>query len=68
MTFEFNTYLAENYHSATQKARVLTEDWLERNMYCPICGAPILTHFEANRPVAIFIVRTVNQNMTIQKD
>lgn len=54
MTFEFNTYLAENYHSATQKARVLTEDWLERNMYCPICGAPILTHFEANRPVADF--------------
>ena len=29
MTFEFNTYLAESYHSATQKARVLTEDWLE---------------------------------------
>ena len=54
MTFEFNTYLAENYHNATQKARVLTEDWLERNMYCPICGAPILTHFEANRPVADF--------------
>ena len=54
MTFEFNTYLAESYHSATQKARVLTEDWLERNMYCPICGAPILTHFEANKPVADF--------------
>ena len=54
MTFEFNTYLAENYNNATQKARVLTEDWLERNMYCPICGAPILTHFEANRPVADF--------------
>ena len=54
MTFEFNTYLTENYHSATQKARVLTEDWLARNMYCPICGAPILTHFEANRPVADF--------------
>ncbi|MGN0235159.1 MAG: DpnI domain-containing protein [Paludibacteraceae bacterium] len=54
MTFEFNTSLAENYQSATQKARVLTEDWLGRNMYCPICGAPMLTHFEANKPVADF--------------
>lgn len=54
MIFDFNTSLIENYHSATQKARVLTEDWLGRNMYCPICGSPILTHFEANRPVADF--------------
>ncbi len=54
MTFDFNTSLIENYHSATQKARVLTEDWLGRNMYCPICGTPVLTHFEANRPVADF--------------
>ena len=54
MTFEFNTSLIDNYHSATQKARVLTEEWLGRNMYCPICGAPMLTHFEANRPVADF--------------
>lgn len=54
MTFDFNTSLIENYHSATQKARVLTEDWFNRNMYCPICGTPMLTHFEANRPVADF--------------
>ncbi|MCR5361570.1 MAG: hypothetical protein K6E73_06105 [Bacteroidales bacterium] len=54
MTFDFNTSLIQNYHSATQKARVLTEDWLDRNMYCPICGAHVLTHFEANRPVADF--------------
>lgn len=54
MTFDFNISLIENYKSATQKARVLTEDWFGRNMYCPICGAPILTHFEANKPVADF--------------
>ena len=54
MNFEFNTSLIVGYHSPTQKARVLTEDWLGRNMYCPICGEPILTHFEANRPVADF--------------
>jgi type II restriction enzyme len=58
MTFDFNTSLIENYHSATQKARVLTEDWFGRNMYCPICGTPVLTHFEANRPVADFYCHT----------
>lgn len=54
MTFEFNASLIEGYHSSAQKARILTEDWLGRNMYCPVCGSPILSQFEANRPVADF--------------
>lgn len=54
MTFSFDTSLVQKYHSNTQIARVLTEDWLGRNMYCPICGVPVLKHFEANRPVADF--------------
>ena len=54
MNLRFDTSLAEGYRSASQIARVLTEDWLANNMYCPICGASKLTHFEANRPVADF--------------
>ena len=54
MDFTFNEELISGYHGATQKARVLTEDWVARNMYCPICGAPMLTQYEANRPVADF--------------
>ena len=54
MNFCLNTSLVGSYHSLSQKARVLTEDWLGNNMYCPICGASKLTHFEANRPVADF--------------
>ena len=38
MDLRFNTSLAEGYKSASQIARVLTEGWLARNMYCPICG------------------------------
>ena len=38
MDLRFNTSLAEGYKSGSQIARVLTEDWLARNMYCPICG------------------------------
>ena len=38
MDLRFNTSLAEGYKSASQIARVMTEGWLARNMYCPICG------------------------------
>src|SRR5574344_191396 len=54
MDLNFNLDLATSYRSGTQRARVLTEDWVGRNMYCPICGRPIIHHYENNRPVADF--------------
>ena len=56
MELTFNRQLLEQYHSGTQIARVLTEDWMSRNMFCPRCGHERLAHFEANRPVGTFIV------------
>ncbi len=46
--------LAETHHSGTQIARVLTEGWIARNMFCPRCGHPQLAHFGNNKPVADF--------------
>ena len=46
--------MATDYHSGSQISRVLTEDWVERNMFCPVCGAPVLGHYGANKPVADF--------------
>lgn len=46
--------LAAAYTSHSQRARVVTEDWVERNMYCPRCGSSHLEHLKANRPVADF--------------
>ena len=54
MNLRFDTSLAIGYHSGSQISRVLTEEWLARNMFCPVCGAPILSHYEANKPVADF--------------
>ena len=54
MDLHFNQSLASGYHSGSQISRVLTEDWLGRNMFCPVCGAPVLNHYEANKPVADF--------------
>lgn len=33
--------LAAAYTSHSQRARVVTEDWVERNMYCP-AAAPVI--------------------------
>lgn len=55
MNLQFNTSLAEGYKSASQIARVLTEDWLVHNMYCPICGELTIRRAEPNAPVKDFV-------------
>lgn len=54
MKLNLNPLLAENYHSGTQIARILTETWVERQMFCPHCGNLHITHFPNNLPVADF--------------
>jgi type II restriction enzyme len=53
MNLFFNKKLADNYTSLSQKTRVLTEDWVDRQIYCPNCGNSV-SNFENNRPVADF--------------
>ena len=55
MDLNFDVSLASGYNSAAQIARVLTEDWLARNMYCPICGEFSIKRAEANAPVKDYI-------------
>ncbi len=55
MDLRFDTSLAAGYKSAAQIARVLTEDWLARNMYCPICGENTMRRAEANSPAKDYI-------------
>jgi len=38
MDLNFNIKLAEDYKSKSQIVRVLSEDWVRRNSYCPSCG------------------------------
>lgn len=45
---------AENYSNNAQRIRVITEDWVDSNMFCPYCGNKYISHFENNRPVADF--------------
>jgi type II restriction enzyme len=53
MNLNFDTKLAEAYTSYSQKARILTENWVLRKIYCPSCGNSI-SNYANNKPVADF--------------
>lgn len=42
------------FDSASQNARIWTEGWISRSMFCPNCGAERLNQFPPNREVADF--------------
>ena len=66
MDLRFNTSLVQGYKSATQMARVLTEDWLARNMYCPICGEITIKRAEANAPVKDYVCQHCNSQYELK--
>jgi type II restriction enzyme len=66
MYLNFNTEIAQSYKSESQRIRVLTEDWVASNLYCPICGSPMLHHYEANRPVADFYCDKCNSDFELK--
>ena len=48
MNLNLDIKLAEGYKSNSQIARVLTENWVKVNSYCPNCGQLPLNDFENN--------------------
>jgi len=54
MNLQMNLRLAANYKSKSQIARVVTEDWLSKHVYCANCGNLSLQRFKNNQPVADF--------------
>ena len=55
MNLKLNVSLANGYKSNSQIVRLLTENWVLNNSYCPSCGISPLNEFENNRPVADFL-------------
>ncbi len=53
MSLNLYSTIADNYKSNSQKIRVLTENWVNNNIYCPNCGSSI-SEYENNKPVADF--------------
>lgn len=53
MNLSFDQELAKSYASASQKARLLTESWVLREVFCPNCGNAV-DNYANNKPVADF--------------
>ncbi len=53
MKIDFNTKIAQSYKSNSQKIRVLSEDWVNSEIFCPNCGFRI-NSYENGKPVADF--------------
>lgn len=60
MNLKFDITVAEGYKSKSQIARVLSENWVDKNIYCPSCGNDKLNSFPNNSPVADFFCETCN--------
>ena len=49
MDLTFNLNLSQGYKSKSQIARLLTENWVLNNSYCPNCGELPLNEFEKQK-------------------
>lgn len=54
MKLSFDTQLADNYTSQSQKVRVLSEAWVDNDIFCPNCGHLDIDKYPNNQPVADF--------------
>ncbi|MDO8676479.1 MAG: DpnI domain-containing protein [Candidatus Azambacteria bacterium] len=66
MNLFFKAKLADQYTSASQKIRVLTEDWVNRQVYCPNCGHLDIDKYGNNKPVADFFCSNCREDYELK--
>lgn len=67
MNLIFDTNLALDYHSNTQKIRIMSENWVVDNVYCVRCGSK-LKHFENNKPVGDMFCENCNEEFELKSN
>jgi type II restriction enzyme len=66
MNLSFETKLANKYTSSSQKIRVLTEDWVDRQVYCPNCGNLDIDKYGNNKPAADFFCSNCREDYELK--
>ncbi|OGI94017.1 restriction endonuclease [Candidatus Nomurabacteria bacterium RIFCSPLOWO2_01_FULL_40_18] len=54
MNLSFQNVISDKYTNSSQKIRVLTEHWVDNEVFCPNCGNINISSYKNNRPVADF--------------
>lgn len=65
MNLYFDQSLSLGYKSNSQKIRVMSEEWVHKNLFCPCCGNS-LCRFENNKPVADFYCDVCNETFELK--
>jgi len=65
MELFLNKNLAINYKSKSQIARILTEDWVRHEIFCPNCGDTI-KGYANNKPVADFYCNKCSEDFELK--
>src|SRR4030067_3772327 len=66
MKLSLNTKLANKYKSPSQRARVLTEGWVDDSVFCPNCGHTDIERYENNRSVADFYCKGCGEDYELK--
>ncbi len=65
MDLTFDLSLSASYENKSQIARVLTESWVEKNIFCPSCG-DYLSNYKNNKPVADFYCASCKEDYELK--
>ena len=66
MDLFFDKKLTDGYTSPSQKIRVLTESWVNGQIFCPNCGQLDIDKYENNKPVADFFCSNCRENYELK--
>ena len=66
MELIFDKQLATKYKSASQRARVLTEHWVDKSVFCPNCGRLDIDKYPNNQPVADFFCSNCKEDYELK--
>jgi type II restriction enzyme len=66
MKLTLDEKLVENYKSISQKVRVLTEQWVDKSIFCPNCGYFNIDKYPNNQPVADFYCSNCNEDYELK--
>ena len=66
MELIFDIQIAKSYESQSQKARVLTEHWVDKFIFCPNCGYLKINKYPNNQPVADFFCLNCHEDYELK--
>ena len=66
MNLSFNLKQASRYTSQPQRIRVLTENWVHDQIYCPNCGHLNINRHPANKPVSDFFCSNCKEDYELK--